>query len=157
MTEWQDLGQVRPSNQEIIDMIYPVGAIYISVNSANPATLFGGTWQQLTDTFLYASTTADDDVTTAPSGQGEATHTLTEAELPNITGSYQLHGQESGSIVYNITGHATGTQVSGKYKTISTSTSGAWSQQNIGFAFGSGQAHENMPPYMKVYMWKRTE
>ena len=83
MTEWQDLGQVRPSNQEIIDMVYPVGAIYISVNSTNPTTLFGGTWQQLTDTFLYASTTADAPV-------NETADTAAQNMTANATSSHKM-------------------------------------------------------------------
>ena len=68
---WTDLGQVTPTMEDMVDMVYPVGSIYMSVNSTSPSVLFGGTWEQLTDTFLYAtSTTADDSVTTAPSGQG---------------------------------------------------------------------------------------
>lgn len=149
MTEWQDLGQVRPSNQEIINMIYPVGAIYISVNSANPTTLFGGTWQQLTDTFLYASTTADNDVTTAPSGQGEATHTLTTNEMPSHT---HTAGKYDGYMIENQAA-ASGSAVNAiKINTNSTTSS----TRILTNSAGSSQAHNNMPPYMKVYMWKRT-
>ena len=149
MTEWQDLGQVRPSNQEIINMIYPVGAIYISVNSANPATLFGGTWQQLTDTFLYASTTADDDVTTAPEGQGEETHTLTTNEMPSHThtaGKYDGYGIENQEVA---SGNAF---IAVKINTRTTTSS----TRILTNSAGGSQAHNNMPPYMKVYMWKRT-
>ena len=49
------------STDDLIDKTYPVGAIYMSVNNTSPSTLFGGTWVQLTDTFLYASNTADTD------------------------------------------------------------------------------------------------
>ena len=42
---------------DLIDMIYPVGSIYMSVNSVNPSTLFGGTWEQIEDTSLLASGT----------------------------------------------------------------------------------------------------
>ena len=127
------------------------------MNDTNPSTFFGGSWERLKDRFLlgsgdiYPLLNSNGENTT----DGEATHTLTEAELPNISGSYQLHGQESGSIVYNVNGYATGTQINDKYKTISSSTSGAWSQQNVGFNFGKSQAHNNMPPYMVVCMWKR--
>lgn len=149
MTEWQDLGQVVPSNQNIADIVYPIGAIYISVNSANPATLFGGTWQQLTDTFLYASTTADDDVTTAPEGQGEETHTLTVDEMPshshaNTNGSSHFLGYDTSSS-NTTSGFAAGTLWGGVGKADT-------SIQNS----GGSSAHNNMPPYMKVYMWKRT-
>ena len=40
---------------EIIRAIYPVGAIFISTDSTSPATLFGGTWERIKDTFLLAA------------------------------------------------------------------------------------------------------
>lgn len=43
------------TKQELIDLIYPVGSIYISVNSVSPATLFGGTWEQIQDRFLLSA------------------------------------------------------------------------------------------------------
>ena len=66
----------------IADLVYPVGSIYMSVNSTSPATLFGGTWTQIQDTFLLAagSTYA------AGATGGEATHTLTENEMPSQIG-----------------------------------------------------------------------
>ncbi|MBQ9067731.1 MAG: hypothetical protein IJ131_01540, partial [Eggerthellaceae bacterium] len=39
------------------NLVYPVGSIYMSVNSANPAIIFGGTWVQLKDQFLLAAGT----------------------------------------------------------------------------------------------------
>ena len=47
----------------IVDVIYPIGSIYMSVNSANPSTLFTGTyWEQLTNTFLVAATATSNEV-----------------------------------------------------------------------------------------------
>ena len=53
------------------DKIYPVGSIYISAASTSPATLFGGTWEQIKDTFLLAA----GDTYTAGETVGEAEHT----------------------------------------------------------------------------------
>ena len=58
---------------------YPVGAIYISTVSTSPASLFGGTWEQLNDRFLLGA----GDTYSAGSTGGEAEHTLTKAEMPN--------------------------------------------------------------------------
>ena len=64
---------------ELINMIYPVGSIYMSVNATSPATLFGGTWQQIKDNrFILASDKS------CGLG-GEATHTLTVDEMPAHT------------------------------------------------------------------------
>ena len=58
--------------------IYPVGAIYMSVSSTSPASLFGGTWEQIQNRFLLA---AGDTYAAGKTG-GEATHTLTVEEMP---------------------------------------------------------------------------
>lgn len=128
----------------LINLIYPVGSIYITVNSTSPAVLFGGSWTQLTNTFLYASTTADTNATTAPSGQGEATHTLTVNEMPAHQHDSQLRYHH-----YNANGssHNRSTWEEGPNNSVDDFMTG-WA--------GGGAAHNNMPPYMKVYMWKRT-
>lgn len=177
------------TRQSLIDLIYPVGAIYMSVNSASPSTLFGGTWEQIQDTFLLAA----GQTYTAGSNGGNASHThgyahthttpatttdshtLTETELPVISGSMSWHGQEHGTHVYNISGHVTGTIVNGMFQTTGQ-TSGAYSYSNTGFKFGGGGGHthgqkatttnsqststtdssSSLPPYLAVYVWQRT-
>lgn len=59
----------------LLDVLYPVGSIYHSMNATSPASFIGGTWTQI-KTFLYGADTAK--VT-----GGEATHALTIAEMPN--------------------------------------------------------------------------
>lgn len=163
---------------------YPVGAIYMSVNSTNPSLLFGGTWVQLTDTFLYASTTADADATTAPTGQGEATHTLTSNEMPSHTHTQEEHTHTQNSHSHNAQSggflessgtiastdkramsHTSGnyyypysTAKNTYYRHTATGSTTATNQKTTATNknTGGGQAHNNMPPYMKVYMWKRT-
>lgn len=39
----------------IFNMVYPVGSIYISVNAANPGSMFGGTWEQISGRFLVGT------------------------------------------------------------------------------------------------------
>ena len=82
-------------NIDIIDAIYPVGSIYMSVTNTNPATLFGGTWAQIEDTFLLAAGTNHLAGTTG----GEETHTLTTGEMPThnhtFTGEAHSHGLNS--------------------------------------------------------------
>ena len=159
-TNWEDIkdkpttfpptphNHISSEITDLINTIYPVGSIYMSVNSTSPATLFGGTWVQLTDTFLYASNTADTNSTTATGG--ESTHTLIESELPYIEGTFPhiAYGQNkvSGHTVY------TDGNVSNREGSASTTSN----THIYKFSFGNGQAHNNMPPYMKVFMWKRT-
>lgn len=111
---------------------YPVGAIYISVSSTNPQTLFGGTWEQIQGRFLLAA----DSTYKAGSTGGEASVTLIREQLPTAAWA-------SGDGTNAKAGSITGTTDTGY---------GAWTQ-----ADNWGQPHNNMPPYLAVYMWKRTK
>lgn len=114
---------------------YPVGSIYMSVNSTSPATLFGGTWERIQDMFLLAAGTAY----AAGSTGGEAAHTLTIDEMPSHN-----HGFK----------RTTSTTASGSTWARISSTGDA--VNDIITNTGGGHAHNNMPPYLAVYMWKRT-
>ena len=117
--------------------IYPVGAIYMSASSTSPATLFGGSWTQLKDRFLLA---VGDTYKSAGLIGGEADHTLTVAEMPS-----HRHGASEGQF-HAYTGSNGADTVSGgtNFKSI----------QYTAYV-GGGGAHNNMPPYLAVYMWKR--
>lgn len=58
-----------------IDILHPVGSVWISHQSDSPATLFGGTWTQITDAALRASTSIG--------YTGSDTHTITINEIPS--------------------------------------------------------------------------
>lgn len=131
------------------DDIYPVGSIYMSVNSTNPGTLFGGTWTQIQDTFLLAagSTYA------AGSTGGEATHKLTESELPKLSGDFGnaiFSGGQTASAT-GIVKSTVGTLRQFQYNGTSTNS---W--KNYTISFGNDQPHNNMPPFLAVYVWQRT-
>lgn len=138
----------------LFDLIYPVGSIYQTTDASfSPNVSFSGTWTQIKDVFLLA---AGDTYTGGTSG-GAATVQLTEGQLPKISASWAIHGQEGGTIFYTLNGKATGTQYN-SYKTTQGGTlSGARSYQNPGIAFGNNESHNNMPPYQVVYTWKRTQ
>lgn len=141
------------ARQLLADCLYPVGSIYMSVNSTSPAKLFGGTWEQIKDTFLLGSGSTY----TAGDTGGEKTHTLSESELPAIAGSMNFTNEENGSNVWKIYGHITGTKIEKKYQYGNAITGSAYSYTNVGFSFGESQAHNNMPPYLVVNIWKRTK
>lgn len=63
----------------MLDNVWPVGSIYMSVNSTDPGTLFGGTWVRIKDAFLLSA----GDTYNAGDIGGEAEHTLTVAEMPS--------------------------------------------------------------------------
>lgn len=144
--------------QAIEDKLYPVGSIYISVNNTSPATLFGGTWVQIKDTFLLAC----GNTYAAASTGGEATHTLTESELPNTKGVLIARNGSSSNTFDNVwpKANVANNVFSSQIKT-DTAVSGLSVGSNSGYTeltmeFGSDQAHNNMPPYLAVYVWKRT-
>lgn len=68
----------------MFSLIYPVGSIYMSVNSTSPATLFGGTWEQIKDKFLLSTGNSYANGSTG----GSATHTIAVGNLPTHTHTY---------------------------------------------------------------------
>lgn len=127
------------STKASLQQVYPIGSIYMNVNNTNPATLFGfGTWVQLKDRFLLG---AGDDYTGGATG-GEAEHTLTIAEMPS----------------HNHITHFRLKYVSGSGNIQSAPNDSYWRdiQDQPSENTGGGGAHNNMPPYLVVYIWKRT-
>lgn len=123
---------------QILGLVYPVGSIYMSINNVSPATLFGGKWVQIKGRFLLGAS----DVYKANTTGGEVAHTLTNDEMPNHQHSIWFPnsgGEQSAEIGYPETGSKN------TYYAEASKTSGA----------GGGAAHNNMPPYLVVYMWRR--
>ena len=77
--------------QDTASKLYPIGSVYISFNSADPSTLFGGTWQRLKDTFLLAS----GDAYAAGSTGGSATKTISVSNMPAHNHSVNASGNHS--------------------------------------------------------------
>lgn len=119
----------------IASAIYPVGSIYMSVSSTNPSILFGGTWEQLKDRFLLGCGDTYQNATTG----GEAIHALTINELPAHTHNMSslLSGwvNDTANVQWNYSGQG--------YRVTDNPSQ------------GGNAAHNNMPPYLTVYMWKR--
>lgn len=127
-------------NASIDSLIPSIGEIYITISNENPSLKFGGTWEQIKDTFLLAS----GDVYNAGSIGGEAMHTLTIEEMPTHTHTYKRHtlnredtSPETGEDAYGVSN-----------KTLDT-------REGTTGLTGGNQAHNNMPPYLAVYVWKR--
>lgn len=135
---------------------YPVGSIYMSVNSTDPGTLFGGTWARITGKFLLSATDGGSSGANQAAGNtgGEATHTLTVNEMPSHTHVQDQHRHALGRRnVYDGSGSALGVVGYGA-GTANDSYTGYTTPTNQNT--GGGQAHNNMPPYLAVYVWQRT-
>lgn len=134
---------------EIMLGIYPVGAVYISVNNTSPASLFGGTWERLQDRFLLAAGSTY----RAGSTGGEAEHTLTIDEIPAHYHIFPYKvdwGSRTGGLNPGQAMLVDGTI----YDTGSGGYTGKWHPYHTQYT-GGDEAHNNMPPYLAVYMWKR--
>lgn len=144
---------------------YPIGSIYMSVNATSPDTLFGGTWERITGRFLLAATdggavnTNSNEWQAPGSMAGEAAHTLSIEEMPAHThGAVGDHRHtDYHSSVNRGTGN-TATRV-GPYGYTTSGASGvtggaAGAHEHA--SVGANWSHNNMPPFLAVYVWKRT-
>lgn len=131
-----------PTNTSIIDLIYPVGSYYWNSNSTSPATLFGvGTWTQITNQFIFA---AGGDYASGDTG-GEVDHLLTIQEMPShdhrciMDQSFYAYGGPMESNEGPASGH--GYAYPFYYSFTGTK--------------GGSRSHNNMPPYIVAYCWRR--
>lgn len=175
------------TTQQILNMIYPVGSIYMSVNNVSPATFIGGTWTALTDRVLigagssyavnatggatsHTHTSAAHTHTSAAHTHTTAGHTLTVNEIPSH--NHATYGQvpriNDSSVSGDMYGHST--QASWWFKSCASSVNytgggashshgntGSTTPGNTGSTTpGKTGSSSNLPPYLAVYMWKRT-
>ena len=138
-------GALQVGGKSLLDMVYPVGSIYLSVSGTDPQTLFGGTWARLEDVFLLAAGAKH----AAGSTGGEESHILTEPEIAPHKHAMAYGPESSASSTGFPYGIAAGSATN--------SAGGRGYASNLGtFSAGGGQPHNNMPPYLAVYTWKRT-
>lgn len=130
---------------------YPIGSVYISFSSTNPSTYFGGTWERIKGRFLLS---ADDSTYIVNNTGGSSTHqhSLSSKGYAEIS----LHG--SGEVKYHELNNNTGViNWTANFK-VNGSSGGSISQTSSwGAALGGKtDSSNNMPPYIVVYMWRRT-
>ena len=122
--------------------LFPIGYVYISVSNVNPSTYFGGTWEAFaTGRTLVGINPNDASFNTVEEVGGEKTHKLTTTEIPSHT-------------------HKTGIKTDSGYGPGPTgnATAQVFYSQTVSdtSATGGNGAHNNLQPYIVVYMWKRT-
>lgn len=136
-------GETPSGTNPLLDLIHPVGSIYWSTNITSPETLFGGTWEQIKDTFILAA----GDSYSAGSTGGEANHTLTIDELPS-----HRHYLKYGNVYIGyLNSNAAQSNNQALYKYNVSREDALYGEDR-----GGNQPHNNMPPYLVAYCWKRT-
>lgn len=154
-TNTNSINSIQTQVNGILELVYPKGAIYISTVATNPSVLFGfGAWEQIEDVFLLGAGSAY----TAGSTGGESTHTLTVQEMPVHSHTVNAHSHAIGldndttigTYGWSLHVNANGNSVTGAHKTVTSGTSSPNTN-----TIGGSVAHNNMPPYLTVYMFKR--
>lgn len=127
-----------------LNKTYPIGSIYTSVSSANPSELFGGAWVRFGQgQALVGVNEQDPDFAPAEKTGGAKTHTLTVSEIPSH--NHQIKN-------FNAWGNLPITASRYEYSVNKKYNHGENPTNNT----GGGQAHNNLQPYVAVYLWKRT-
>jgi len=170
-----DAGSVSATSVSPLDFM-PVGYIYMSVLPTSPATLFGGgTWVRIGQgRVLVGQDSTQTEFDTAEETGGEKTHTLTSQELPTHTHNINhdhaaftsdsdgnhthvlerksSSGTNTGVVRGNATAQADGTTAAGGTHTHNVDVP---AYTGLSGPVGSGTAHNNLQPYLVVFMWKR--
>lgn len=160
----ENMNKIENQLKALTDAVYPVGSIYISVKSTNPSSFFGGTWTAFgTGKTLVGINTSDTNFDTVEKTGGAATHTLTTTEMPSHTHTISSSGPHSHASVGRTGGSGSGANIFESYNGATgtravnvprSGTNGAHTHSPA--ATGGGGAHNNLQPYITVYMWKRT-
>lgn len=175
------IGETGTKLSELIDRVttlenqtvnpYPVGAIYMSVNSTSPDSLFGGTWTRLKDRFLLG---AGDTFTAGNTGGHKSLQAHTHS-IPALSGTAASAGAHTHVVTTKTTSYASGSQSEWRCmsfadtkadytQTVYSGSSGAHTHSvtttssttgSTGSGLASSSAEGNMPPYLVVYIWKR--
>lgn len=151
----------------LLEMVYPIGSIYMSVSNVSPQSFLGGTWVAWGAGRVPVSVASgDSDFSTVEQTGGEKTHTLTPVEMPSHdhsltpaylryftsrrapTGAGYIHSADV--LTYQSNANTSGDAQSENGTVLDVSVEG-WTDSS-----GGGQAHNNLQPYITCYMWKRT-
>ena len=132
------IGAAAAATTATLSSVYPVGSIYTSVVATNPSTFFGGQWNPFGQgKVMIGVDSTDTDFDTVGNTGGAKTHTLITDEIPSHTHSMSIENASG-------TGSTGSSNGASSFSTVNTSATG-----------GDG-AHNNLQPYVVVYMWKRT-
>ena len=146
----QQYVQQNSSGGVSISSVYPIGSIYMSVNSTDPSTLFGGSWERIQDRFLLASGNSYG----AGSTGGSA-----KATLPSHTHTFGSNGYDLWVAKRGKGSTEPGNQISGDAKYYASAKGGSTANykwlSSVDSKGVSDVSQANMPPYLAVYVWQR--
>lgn len=159
--------------KEFTGALYPVGSIYMSVKNTNPSTYFGGTWVAWGTGRVPVGVNANDtNFATVEKTGGASAVTLTTAQMPSHTHAKgTLTTASTGGHTHDLKNQKASWGTSGGNRVLIDATSGYTAVSNktttsagshshtisgSTAAAGSGNAHNNLQPYITCYMWKRT-
>lgn len=152
---------------------YPVGAIYISTVGTSPAELFGGSWNRITNRFLFTTDTTPTSQGDYPAGStgGEESVTLTTAQIPShthgnktLTGWFDVRRYGTSVFISGTTGGIVTADADGGSNSAAVNTNNGSStpMQRVTISathehssVGGNGSHNNMPPYIAIYAWER--
>ncbi|EAX95279.1 hypothetical protein TVAG_051910 [Trichomonas vaginalis G3] len=155
-----DKTELQTLKTEILQTLYPIGSIYTSMNSTNPASVLGfGTWQQITDRFLYCANS---------SKQTGGSKTITGENLPAHSHYVNLNTTEAGWHKHRywdwsgmIKGKGYDVKDDVKFAINcywnDTQGSGNHTHNVSGYTQTTGQSKDYMPPFMTVFAWYRVQ
>ena len=158
-------GSLTVGGRTLLDLLYPIGSLYLSTAETDPGTVLGGTWQRVEDRFLLAAGQTYAAGTTG----GQAAQTLTEQQLPahihHVEGFTSVDSTTHDHGVPNI---AQGGSGSGAYAESWGGGSGSRELRSDAICInhdhtvdmdsqptGGGQPFDILPPYLAVYVWQR--
>ena len=132
---------VIPTLQSFLNILYPVGTIYTSVSNANPGLTMGGTWTLFgAGKTLVGVDTTDTDFNASEKTGGEKAHTLDISEIPS-------HNHNKLKLRWGT--------AAGANAVYGSNGTGSGSDRDSESYEGGGLPHNNMPPFITVYFWKR--
>lgn len=144
----------------LMDIVYPVGSIYQSFSSTSPASSIGGTWEQITNRFLYPSTSSN-------TSSGTTTHCHKygiqyAVYYATLLAQNKLEGAMVNTLNYNSdnsfnikTGISQNT-IPGTVPAALTNAVKSISAAQSYYSISDSSFASNMPPYITIYCWKRT-
>ena len=183
--EWKEIDNGGTDDQVLLEKIFPIGSIFMSLQNNSPANFLGGTWEPFGEgRTLIGVSSSDTDFNAPNKTGGEKTHILSVDEMPSHTHVQNPHNHEyngttstGGNHSHNSNKLSAGVNSSTGVNDVVRPT--GYSGDNVQVVdnsgnhthtfsgttqnttstntnTGGGQAHNNLQPYITCYMWTRT-